>query len=220
MDEALACIPARVNRKGFNRSARLPYGLTTDHVRLAMEGFTSFLEVVNLALHAKKMDRLESILMPANFSSIVGEFVGAAIAKFCPTLARNRYHNGHPDLVPSGAYPDNKIKLGEGIEIKASRSLSGWQGHNAENTWLMVVCFESDRPEDRFESREPKPFQFRLVLGAKIEKSDWSFSPRSPTSRRTPTANVVKSGYDKMLENWIYKAPGFQPRKGRAGFLS
>ena len=37
--------------------------------------------------------------MPANFSSMVGEFMSATIPKYCKTLAKNTYHNGHPDLV-------------------------------------------------------------------------------------------------------------------------
>jgi hypothetical protein len=71
MDEAAACVPVSVDPKQFNLKARLPYGLTANHIRQAMENFTSFLGLVNHALHAERLDRLESILMPANFSSIV-----------------------------------------------------------------------------------------------------------------------------------------------------
>ena len=207
MDETAACVPVKVDPNQFNPKARLPYGLTTGHIRQAMENFTSFLGLVNLALHRERLDRLEAMLMPANFSSIVGEFVGAAIPKFCPTLVRNSYHNGHPDLIPVGLYTDNKIKLAEeGIEVKGSRYYSAWQGHNAEKTWLMVFVFESDRPADKVSGHEPKPFQFRLVVGAKVEKADWKFSGRSATSRRTITASITPSGYKKMRKNWIYKA--------------
>jgi hypothetical protein len=207
MNETAACIPVPVDPKAFNRAAQLPYGLTTEHIRKAMESFTSFLEIVNRALHAKKMERLESILMPANFSSIVGEFVGAAIPKFHPKLVRNRYPNGHPDLIPVGLYPDEKIKVAtEGIEVKGSQQLRGWQGHNPEDTWLMVFVFESNKPQDKLKEKEAKPFRFRLVVGAKVTKEDWKFSGRSDTSRRTITASITKSGYEKMFKNWIYKA--------------
>lgn len=207
MEEATACIPIPVDPNAFNRAVRLPYGLTTEQIRKAMATFTSFLETVNRALYAKKMDRLESILMPANFSSIVGEFVGAAIPKFHPKLVRNRYPNGHPDLIPVGVYPDDKIKVAtEGIEVKGSQQLRGWQGHNPEDTWLMVFVFESNKPQDKLKEKEPKPFRFRLVVGAKVTKEDWKFSRRSDTSRRTITASITKSGYEKMFKNWIYKA--------------
>jgi len=207
MDEKDACVPLIVSEGQFNPKAKLPYGLTINHIRQAMENFTSFLGLVNQSLHREHLDRLESMLMPANFSSIVGEFVGAAIPKFCRTLVRNTYHNGHPDLIPAGFYTDNKIKLAEeGIEVKGSRYYSAWQGHNAEKTWLMVFVFESDRPADKASGHEPKPFQFRLVVGAKVEKADWKFSGRSATSRRTITASITTSGYEKMRQNWIRKA--------------
>jgi len=57
--------------------------------------------------------------MPANFSSIVGEFMAAAIPKHCGTVVRNKYHNGHPDLIPAGHYhADSSPHGSEGIEIK------------------------------------------------------------------------------------------------------
>jgi hypothetical protein len=146
------------------------------------------------------------MLMPANFSSMVGEFMGASIPKYCPSLAKNQYHNGHPDLVPVGRYERNAVQHGdEGIEIKGSRYSSGWQGHNAENTWLMVFYFDSNRPVDALKQVLPRPFRFHAVFGARIEMADWAFSGRSPTSRRTITASVTSSGYAKMAANWIYK---------------
>ena len=206
MDEGAACNPLPVDPNAFNPSAEIPYGLTTEHIRKAMASFTSFLKIVNQALYAKKLDRLESILMPANFSSIVGEFVGAAIPKFHPKLIRNRYPNGHPDLIPAGLYPDDRIKVAsEGIEVKGSQQLKGWQGHNPEETWLMVFVFESNNPQDKLKELEVKPFRFRLVVGARVTKEDWKFSGRSETSRRTITASITKSGYEKMFANWIYK---------------
>jgi hypothetical protein len=144
------------------------------------------------------------MLMPANFSSIVGEFIATSLPKYCPTIARNRYHNGHPDLVPVGLYHDDAAQYGhEGIEIKASRYLRGWQGHNPETTWLLVFCFASNIPADALKGAGPRPFRFMLVAGALLATEDWAFSGRSTTSRRTITASVTKSGYDKMLANWI-----------------
>jgi len=54
-------------------------------------------------------------------------------------LQKFSYHNGHPDLIPKGKFEKDACQHGsEGIEIKASRHSSGWQGHNAEDIWLMV----------------------------------------------------------------------------------
>jgi len=206
--EAVACTPVAIKAKDFNSSAVIPYGVTVEHIRLAMSEFIDFLGFINTQLHTRDIPRLEVMLMQANFSSMVGEFMSAAIPKYCLTIVKNQYHNGHPDLVPAGHYPQNSILHGsEGIEIKGSRYVRGWQGHNAEDVWLLVFTFDSSTPRDEAKGIPPKPFRFRLVAGAAIEKSDWTFSGRTGESRRTITASVNRSGYDKMLANWIYKEP-------------
>lgn len=204
--EAMACRPVPVTSGRFNASAVMPYGVMPKHIRQAMMKFTDFLGFVNGQLHRKRIERLESFLMPANFSSIVGEFMAAAIPKHCGTIVRNRYHNGHPDLLPAGTYPGDSILHGpKGIEVKASRHTSGWQRHNPEDVWLMVFVFDANASRDAWIGVEPKPFRFVKVVGAMLTKNDWQFSGRSNTSRRTITASVKRSGYDKMESNWIYR---------------
>lgn len=174
-----------------------------------MTDFLDFLGFVNLQLRSKQIQRLESFLMPANFSSMVGEFMTASIPKYCPAIVKNRYHNGHPDLVPKGVYPgDSVLHAPEGIEIKASRYKSGWQGHNPENIWLMVFVFDSNSARDEALGLPPKPFRFLKVVGAMLTKEDWAFSGRSATSRRTITASVTRGGFAKMEQNWIYREAG------------
>lgn len=204
--ESAACMPVAVSVGQFNSEAAIPFGLTVQHIQKAMGEFVEFLGFINAQLHTKKIERLESFLMPANFSSIVGEFMAAAMPKHCKSIARNTYHNGHPDLVPSGHYAGNSAQHGAvGIEVKGSRHVSGWQGHNAEDVWLMVFVFDSNTSSDAGKGIAPRPFRFVKVLGALIKKSDWNFSGRSATSRRTITASVNRSGYDKMDANWIYR---------------
>jgi len=203
--ECLACTPVSIDLAGFNPSVMLPYGLTTKHIGRAMTDFLDFLRFINTRLYDEKMPRLESIMMSANFSSLVGEFMNAGIPKYCKTLAKNTYHNGHPDMIPAGMFPgDSAQHAPEGIEIKASRYTKGWQGHNAEDTWLMVFVYDSNRVRDGLDN--PRPFRFLSVLGADLVKADWLFAGRSATSRRTITASVKPSGYAKMNANWIYRA--------------
>jgi hypothetical protein len=125
--EASACQPHPVDANGFNPNADLPYGCTTEHIRLAMNDFVDFLGFINQQLYTRELERFESMLMPANFSSLVGEF--------------------------------------------------------------MITS------------------RFVKVVGAALTKADWSFSGRSENSRRTITASVTNSGYQKMMANWIYQAP-------------
>lgn len=202
-----ACQPTPLDPDGFNSAAVIPYGCTVEHVRRAMQDFLDFLGFLNHQLASRRLERLEAFLMPANFSSMVGEFMAAAIPRYCQGLVRNRYHNGHPDLVPCGRYVgDAALHAGEGIEIKASRHRSGWQGHNPEDVWLLTFVFDGNSSRDRAQGRPPKPFRFVKVVGAPLVKADWSFSGRSSTSRRTITASVTRLGYAKMEANWIYRA--------------
>ena len=171
-----------------------------------MTDFLDFLGFVNARLNSEKIARLESIMMPANFSSLVGEFMNSRIPQHCGTLVKNKYHNGHPDLIPAGMFPGDAVQhASDGIEIKASRYASSWQGHNPEAIWLMVFVYESNRPKDG--PLNPRPFQFLMVAGALLAKKDWKFAGRKKKSRRTITASVTKSGYDKMMANWIYELP-------------
>jgi hypothetical protein len=204
--EEKACTPEPVNPSSFNPKCILPYSLTVKHIKQAMNEFLDFLEFVNRPLFKKGMPRLESFLMPANFSSIVGEFMNISIPKYCSSLVKNQHHNGHPDLLPKGRFPNEAVQYSnEGIEVKGSRHASGWQGHNPEAVWLMVFYFDSNTSNDKRKGIPPKPFRFKGIYAAKLNENNWTFSGRSATSRRTITASVNRTGVDKMKANWIYE---------------
>lgn len=212
--EQIACTPTALDPKGLNPKAKLPYRLETNHLARAMKDFLDFLGIINRQLQLSSIPRLETMLMPANFSSIVGEFVITRAPHYCPTLVKNNYHNGHPDLIPARRFPNNAVQHSkEGIEIKASRYSRNWQGHNPEDCYLMVFVFQCNRPSDASSDVKPQPFRFLEVLGAPLTQKDWIFSGRSETSRRTITASVNDSGYRKMIKNWIYRTPESGNRK-------
>jgi len=199
-------VPLPISETGFNSNCVLPHNCTIDHIKRAMNDFIDFLTFINAQLYTKEMKRFETMIMPANFSSMVGEFMAAEIPKYCKTLVKNTYNNGHPDLIPKDRYPNNAILHGpEGIEIKASRHSSGWQGHNPEDVWLLVFVFDSNTQADEANNATKKPFRIVKVVGNEVKKGDWNFSGRSETSRRTITASITRSGYEKMERNWIYK---------------
>ncbi|MGH9351963.1 MAG: hypothetical protein ACRD2G_07370 [Terriglobia bacterium] len=207
-------LPDPLDAAGFNPSAKIPFGVTVAHIASAMSDFIEFLTVIDRQLHARTMPSLENTMMQANFSSLVGEFIAARIPQHCPTVVRNSYHNGHPDILPIGKYSGNAAQHAglDGIEIKASRYMQGWQGHNAEDVWLIVFVFQSGRIGPKV-SGTPA-FRFLLAAGAKLAKQDWQFSGRSATSRRTITASVKPRGAARMMSNWIYKCR--ELREGQA----
>jgi hypothetical protein len=212
MDPAL-CVPEEAPRERFNNEAKIPFGVTVDHVHAAMREFTNFLGFIDTQLYSKDMARFEEMLMPANFSSIVSEFMSATIPKYCKAVVKNTYHNGHPDILPAGKYPNNAAQHAgvDGIEVKASRYHKAWQGHNVEDVWLMIFMFASGRASDAAKGIKPIRFRFLAVYGAMLTRADWKFAGRNAESRRTITASVTDTGYAKMVENWIYKAPSLTP---------
>jgi len=65
-------LPEAPEPDGFNPKAKIPFGVTPKHVRLAMNDFVEFISVIDTQLSVKNMDKIENIIMQANFSSLVG----------------------------------------------------------------------------------------------------------------------------------------------------
>jgi hypothetical protein len=104
--ELRACTPQPLNLNGFNLKAEIPYGCTIKHISKGMNDFLDFLGFVDLQLHSKKIQRMESFLMPANFSSMVGEF----IPSFSSTHSPRSQAPPHPSF-PSSAWERTSAKL-------------------------------------------------------------------------------------------------------------
>jgi hypothetical protein len=188
----------------------LPYGLTPTAVLGAVNDIHAYLHAINEASIGYGYPRLEELLQPAAFSGLVSGLAVESMAKQTeregahPGLRSNRYHNGRPDLVPHGVYPGNAVQHGsDGVEVKASRAIRGWQGHNIEVGWLMVVQFSTDASTEPVYERAPTIIE--RVMVAQLAEEDWTFSGRSETSRRTPTASVNPSGFAKMVAGAVYE---------------
>ena len=72
----------------------------------------------------------------------------------------------------------------------------------------MVFQFDSNTANDATKDIDPRRFRFKAVYAARLEMSDWNFSGRSETSRRTITASVNQHGVAKMKSNWVYRDSG------------
>ena len=202
---------ATLHPKGFHEGVSLPYGFRASEVKAAIDDIYDFLYNVNRFLVERGWDRLEETLSAATFSGVMSELVVEGASKRSETIIKNQYHNGRPDLVPRGFYPnDGSLRGDEGIEVKASRWSNGWQGHNVEDGWVLICQYFIDRettpPADR------APTRIERVLCAQLEESDWSFSGRKEGSRRTPTASIKRSGVLKLEANAIYLDPTYVPR--------
>jgi hypothetical protein len=93
---------------------------------MAMQDVYDFFYDVNLGLIERGLQRLDDMLRPAIMSGVLSDMLTASLAKHSRSLTVNLYHNGHPDLVVNGIYPDNKVRAGsECVEIKATRKAGG-----------------------------------------------------------------------------------------------
>ncbi len=118
----MSLVQNEVTTKCFNRDATLPFGLLLKDFEMAMQDVYDFFYDVNLGLIERGLQRLDDMLRPAIMSGVLSDMLTASLAKHSRSLTVNLYHNGHPDLVVNGLYPDNRVKAGvEGVEIKATR---------------------------------------------------------------------------------------------------
>ena len=197
--------PARLESRYVNRRIALPYGLTVKEVEEAVAQTYRLFHGLNDFLLDNGFRLLEELLLGNSLSGIISEFLVKNIATASTSLDANLKVGGHPDLLPKGHYSSNLVLKGdEGIEVKTSIRKGGWQGHNPEDCWLMVFRYAIGEQDND----ETVPLTFIEILCAKLVRSDWSFSGRKGTSRRTPTASITTSGVEKLRTNFFYRVPG------------
>lgn len=192
-----------VDQSAFNQNAILPYELRFKDFELAMQDIYDFFHDVNRMLTKKGLHRLDDMLRPAAMSGIVSDMVTASLAKHSRSLVENRYHNGHPDLVLNGKYPNNSVQSGdEGVEIKSTRKRGGQVDlHGARDQWMCVFCYVTDHETEPANERKPMRFT-ELYLGW-VTVSDFRKNPRGELGTRT--ASLHAKGMAKLRKNWIYK---------------
>jgi hypothetical protein len=126
------------------------------------------------------------------------------MAKHSRNMARNTYHNGHPDLLVGGVYPNNGAKSGtDGVEIKATTKKGGAvDTHGARDQTMCVFVYRVDRdPAKPIGKRAP--LQFYEVYLFAVTQADFRNNPRGTLGTRTSTLH--KAGIQKLRSNWIYK---------------
>ena len=197
--------PTKLDSRYVNQRARLPYDLPVSEVEEAVAETYRLYHGINDFLAEGDFRPLEELLLGNSLSGIISEFLVKNIASASSTLEANMKVGGHPDLLPKGHYTSNFVLKGdEGIEVKASIQKGGWQGHNPEDSWLLIFRYVVGEQKDG----DSVPLTFVEILCALLTKSDWSFSGRKGESRRTPTASITAEGVEKLRSNFLYRLPG------------
>jgi len=197
--------PTRLEPRYINRRVTLPYGLSVGEVEKAVAETYRLFHGLNDYLVESGFRPLEELLLGNSLSGIISELLVKNMARVSATLEANLKVGGYPDLLPRGHYASNLVLKGEeGIEVKSSIQKGGWQGHNPEECWVMIFRYGIGERG----AGETMPLTFAEILCAKLLKSDWSFSGRRGSSRRTPTASITRSGVEKLRGNFLYRVPG------------
>ncbi len=200
----MATIRQQVDISCFNSGAVLPFELRLTDFQMAMQDVYDFFYDVNSHLLDKGLLRLDDILRPAIMSGVLSDMLTASLAKHSRTLTENRYHNGHPDLIVRGVYPQDAIKAGtEGVEIKTSRGTTGAvDTHGARDQWMCVFLYQVD--EESEPARNRRPLIFTAIYLCCVSTEDFRTNPRGELGTRTATLH--KDGVRKLRENWVYRA--------------
>lgn len=169
-----------------------------------MQDVYDFFYDVNKHLVEKGLQRLDEMLRPAIMSGVISDMLTASMAMHCRTLTENRYHNGHPDLLVQGIYPNDSVKSGdEGVEIKATRKAGGAvDTHGARNQWMCVFVYTVDNETEPTIERSPMAFT-EVYLGH-VTVDDFRKNARGELGTRTATLH--RDGIRKLRESWVYKA--------------
>jgi len=167
-----------------------------------MQDVYDFFYDVNTFLRGRKLARLEDMLRKANLSGTISDMLTASVAKHSRSLVQNQYHNGHPDLVVEGIYPNNSVKAGEeGIEIKSTLNRGGQvDTHGGRKQWFCVFVYEVDNKTEPAENRAP--LIFREVYLGEVDPDDFRINERGSLGTRTSTLD--RDGISRLRGNWIY----------------
>jgi hypothetical protein len=187
----------------FNPSAALPFELRIDDIKNSMQDIYDFFYDVNSFLANKGLPRLDDMLRPATMSGIISDMLTASVARHSRSLVENGYHNGHPDLIVRGYYPNNSIKSGiQGVEIKTTRKPGGAvDTHGAREQWMCVFVYRIDSESEPAKDRDP--MQFTEVYLGDVKVGDFRKNARGELGTRTATLDAA--GISRLRQKWVYK---------------
>jgi hypothetical protein len=168
---ARALKKAAINPNGFNPAVKLPFNLRKSDFEAAMQDIYDFLSDTNQFLVDKGLPRLDDTVRAANMSGLLSDLLTDSMAKHARNMARNKYHNGHPDLLVGGEYPNDSVQSGtEGVEIKATNKKGGAvDTHGARDQYMCVFVYQADRDQTK-SVYDRETLEFQEVSGGVYRK--------------------------------------------------
>lgn len=194
---------ARVDLDGWNDEAVYPYALRRETFSVAMDDIYELLASVNEALIGRGLLRLEESVRGAIYSGLLSDLIAASLAKHAQGLTKNRFANGHPDLLPVGRFTlDSAQSAEEGVEIKVTNKRGGAVDmHGERPAWLCVFRYQTDLETEPVIKRAPTRFT-DIWLYQASDSAEFRHNSRGPLGTRTVTLNRL--GLQRMRARWIY----------------
>lgn len=192
-----------VSREAFNPNAVLPWQLRLNDFEIAMQDVYDFFADVNEMFIGKGLPRLDDTLRKANMSGLISDMLTASMAKHSRSLTQNLFHNGHPDLIVKGRYPNDSVQSGtDGMEIKTTRKRGGGvDTHGGRDQWFCVFVYEVDDETEPAVQRAP--MKFVEVYLSEVTRANFRVNERGALGTRTSALN--REGLSRLRSNWIYK---------------
>jgi len=202
---------APTDAAGLKSGIDLPYNLQPRDVLRMVEDLHDLLHEINSMMVSKSFDRMEELLDPAGFSGFISRSVVDRLDNLSRALVRNEFHNGYPDLLPYGEYPNNSVQHGErgGLEVKASRNASSWESHGPRGGWFCIVQFAIDMDSEKA-LKDREPTRILAVMIQELEKEDWKWQPAKEGKIRSGTASIRSSGAAKLRASAVWVDPQYQ----------
>lgn len=187
----------------FNADLPLPYNLRIDDFKVAMQDVYDFLHDTNDFLVNKGLSRLDDTLRPANMSGFLSDMLTDSLGKHSRSLARNKFHNGHPDLIVRGQHKNDAAQSAEqGVEIKTTRNQrAAVDFHGGRNQTLAIFVYRVDVQTEPAVKRAP--LEFTGVFISTVLEADFRRYERGDLGTRT--SSLKKEVRAKLLESWIYR---------------
>ena len=198
----------------FNPAPVLPFNLRLEDVAAAMRDVYDFFYDVNTFLRDKSLPRFDDTVRPAVLSGMLSDMLTESVAKHSRSLVSNKFHNGHPDLLVAGVYPNDSTQSGkEGVEIKATQKPGGAvDTHGGRDQWMLVFVYKIDRVTEPATQRDP--LRFTEVYLGNVKADDFRVNERGQLGTRTATLD--REGVVKLRDGWLYMEPSSSRSRPRS----
>jgi hypothetical protein len=195
-----------------NEAALSEVGLSHDQIAAAVLGTYRLLDRIDATLVSDGVDPLCQVVELANLSSMIGNILGAELAKSSNGLYRRNGPHKFPDLLPAS---DNAAP--SGIEIKMALNRNNPKGHLAkEGHYLTCRYLLVDEAGDPCAQKEDRPRARRAVIWelrtGYLREEHFNISNTEGDSGKTAVVNAEGLEALKVVYVDLDIAPG--SRKG------